>query len=148
MIGCFRGICAAVQGLDALDPEERLDIAPEFVGASAPRHPQGPYRCAAVPLTIVQKAAFHTDAHPVGHSIEMKMLLTSMPALLNSPIEVLTWWMSGFYSAIRCHQSRCVHAQPSRRAGDQEWAHVTRQCAAAAAAAAVGCQLYLFLREG
>ncbi|BDA49076.1 probable Sushi, von Willebrand factor type A, EGF and pentraxin pentraxin domain-containing protein at C-terminar half [Coccomyxa sp. Obi] len=29
------------QGLDTLDPEERLDISPEFVGAV--RHPQGPY---------------------------------------------------------------------------------------------------------
>ena len=29
-----------MQGLDTLDPEERLDISPEFVGV---RHPQGPY---------------------------------------------------------------------------------------------------------
>ena len=31
-------------GLDHLDPEENLDLSPEFLGATAPRHPQGPYR--------------------------------------------------------------------------------------------------------
>ena len=30
-------------GLDHLDPEENLDLSPEFLGATAPRHPQGPY---------------------------------------------------------------------------------------------------------
>lgn len=31
-------------GLDHLDPEESLDLSPEFLGATAVRHPQGPYR--------------------------------------------------------------------------------------------------------
>lgn len=49
-IGFLKGVCWVYkQGLDALDPEERLDLSPEFVGASAPRHAQGPYTCAHAP---------------------------------------------------------------------------------------------------
>ena len=31
-------------GLDQIDPEDNLDLSPEFLGATAPRHPQGAYR--------------------------------------------------------------------------------------------------------
>lgn len=34
-------ILLVAQGLGSLDPEENLEIGPEFVGAT--RHPQGPY---------------------------------------------------------------------------------------------------------
>ena len=40
----FGGRGDGFSGLDHLDPEENLDLSPEFLGATAPRHPQGPYR--------------------------------------------------------------------------------------------------------
>lgn len=40
----FGGGSAGYGGLDHLDPEENLDLSPEFLGATAARHPQGPYR--------------------------------------------------------------------------------------------------------
>jgi len=39
----FGGGGNSYSGLDHLDPEENLDLSPEFLGATAPRHPQGPY---------------------------------------------------------------------------------------------------------
>ncbi len=39
----FGGGGESYGGLDHLDPEENLDLSPEFLGATAARHPQGPY---------------------------------------------------------------------------------------------------------